>query len=189
MTWSPSTLNSSVLGARTINATVDGISYRLEYYNNPSIQSASCPYRSIGTNQRCANPTPLAPFVTPSLNMNTSPTTPEPIMYCTVPQAAFPCTAALDMPQSALVRTDNTCTDSVTIIDEAGICNTLVTDVTAADCNGLVALYNSTNGASWTTRTRWMFDGDTTWNTVCDRHGVTCAGGRVTQINLPSNNM
>lgn len=76
--------------------------------------------------------------------MNSSPTTIAPISYCTpAQQGTYGCTAAIDMPQSALVKTLNTCSQTITILDEAGICNNLVTDVTAADCNGLLALYNS----------------------------------------------
>src|SRR5512137_996975 len=31
-----------------------------------------------------------------------------------------------------------------------------VTNIPTADCNALVALYNSTNGPGWTYQTRWM---------------------------------
>jgi hypothetical protein len=122
--------------------------------------------------------------------MNNSPTTISPITYCTASETAtYPCTAPIDAPQSSLVKTLNTCTQTINIISEANICGTLVGDMTTADCNGLIALYNSAGGASWTNKTNWLFNGDTTWTTACDWYGVTCAGGRVTQINLPSNAM
>jgi hypothetical protein len=61
--------------------------------------------------------------------------------------------------------------------------------MSAADCNALIALYNNNNGASWTNKTNWLFNGDTSWNTACDWYGVSCAGGRVTRINLSNNNV
>ena len=51
----------------------------------------------------------------------------------------------------------------------------------------LVALYTSTNGASWTTRTNW----NGAAGTECTWYGVTCnvGGTTVTGINLSSNNL
>ena len=122
--------------------------------------------------------------------MNSSPTTISPIAYCDGSQnLSYPCTAPIDAPQSALVQTPNTCSQTIRIRSEAEICNTLVGDMSAADCNGLVALYNSAGGASRTNKTNWMFNGDTTWTTACDWYGVSCAGGRVSAISLSSNNM
>jgi hypothetical protein len=117
---------------------------KLEYYNNPSIQSLTCPYRTVSTNVFCAESAPLAPYKTSSLNMNEAPTTPAPISYCTAGQSSLPCTAAIDRPQSAIVTTPNTCSQTITILDEYGICNNVVTDVPAADCRALVDFYNST---------------------------------------------
>ncbi|MCL4858164.1 MAG: fibronectin type III domain-containing protein [Caldilineaceae bacterium] len=59
-----------------------------------------------------------------------------------------------------------------------------VTDAPAADCNALVALYNATNGPNWTKRTNWLAN-----NLVCSWHGVTCGGGRVTQLRLMANGL
>lgn len=192
ITWNP-TLSTTSQWQKTITANVDGADYKLEYYNNPSILSLSCPYKSNGW-VYCASAAPLSPYLTPSVNMNTSPTTPAPISYCTPSQLWSPSwactnTSNLNTLQSSLVSTPNTCSQTIFIYDETALCNSIVTDMSAADCNGLIALYNSAGWASWSTNTRWLFNGDTTWNTACDWHGVTCAWGRVTQINLPSNNM
>ncbi len=53
-----------------------------------------------------------------------------------------------------------------------------------ADSLALVALYNSTNGGSWTNKTNWLTSASlSTWN------GVTVSGGRVNQLNLITNNL
>jgi hypothetical protein len=106
----------------------------------------------------CAQETALSPFVTPSIDMNNSPTTMSPTVYCGGTHSSWSCVSPINYPQSALVRTDNTCTANVTIYTEADICNNLVTDMSAADCNGLIALYNSAGGASWTNKTNWLFN-------------------------------
>lgn len=49
-------------------------------------------------------------------------------------------------------------------------CN-LVTDVSLAECNALVDIYNTMDGPSWLDNTGWLSDDDTT---VCDWYGVTC---------------
>lgn len=56
--------------------------------------------------------------------------------------------------------------------------------VVLSDSLALVALYNSTNGPGWTTRTNWLVPGRpvSTW------YGITVTGNRVTQINMnPAN--
>lgn len=57
--------------------------------------------------------------------------------------------------------------------------------VTHPDYNALVALYNSTNGDTWTDNTGWLSNDDpcSGWN------GVECEGGRVTVISLQQNNL
>jgi Leucine-rich repeat (LRR) protein len=57
------------------------------------------------------------------------------------------------------------------------------TSVPQAECEALVALYNSTNGDSWTDKTEW-FSVD-----VCTWIGVSCSGGLVTALDLNSNNL
>jgi len=51
------------------------------------------------------------------------------------------------------------------------------------DSLALVAIYNSTNGAGWTKKTNWLTGNLSTW------YGVTVTGGRVTGLNLISNNL
>ncbi len=57
--------------------------------------------------------------------------------------------------------------------------------VTAVERDALVALYNSTDGASWTNNDNWGF-GD-----PCDNswYGVSCTGTLVTWLNLASNQL
>ncbi len=56
--------------------------------------------------------------------------------------------------------------------------------MTKSDCDALVDLYYATNGDNWTNKTNWLTSTDVgTW------YGVTRVGGRVTQINLSSNNL
>ncbi len=54
-----------------------------------------------------------------------------------------------------------------------------VSSITETECDGLVALYNSTGGASWTDNTGWLSDPD-----PCTWFGVTCTGGHVTSQSL-----
>ncbi len=55
----------------------------------------------------------------------------------------------------------------------------------ASDADALMALYNSTGGASWTDGTNW---GSST-EPLDDWYGVTASGGRVTGLDLSSNNL
>lgn len=59
-----------------------------------------------------------------------------------------------------------------------------VTDVQQEECEALVALFTSTNGAGWTNKTNWL---QTT--TVGDWYGVNVEIGHVKFINLNNNNM
>jgi Leucine-rich repeat (LRR) protein len=54
--------------------------------------------------------------------------------------------------------------------------------ILAGDCDALVALYTSTNGASWSNTENWGTT-NTPWA------GVNAADGRVARINLPSNSL
>ena len=55
----------------------------------------------------------------------------------------------------------------------------------ASDRAALVALYNATEGGSWTTRTNWL-----SGRPLDEWHGVTTdGGGRVTELNLSSNSL
>ena len=59
-----------------------------------------------------------------------------------------------------------------------------VTEIPQTECEALVALYESTDGANWTDNTDWLAT-----NTPCSWHGVTCASGDVTQLSLSSNQL
>jgi len=59
-----------------------------------------------------------------------------------------------------------------------------VTDVPQIECEALVALYESTNGAGWYNNDNWLVT-----LTVSDWYGVTVALGYVTTINLNYNNL
>ena len=66
---------------------------------------------------------------------------------------------------------------------------TTASGISQADCAALVALYDYTAGAAWTTATNW-----TTTNTPCATdgtgwYGITCDGPRVTSILLQDNNV
>ncbi len=57
------------------------------------------------------------------------------------------------------------------------------TPINQTDSLALVAFYTATNGASWTNKTNWLIGKVETW------YGVVVSDGRVTEINLPSNNL
>jgi hypothetical protein len=62
-------------------------------------------------------------------------------------------------------------------------CST-VTDIPAIECQALVALYDSTNGAGWTNNAGWLTD-----NTPCVWSGVACDTGHVRSLWLVDNNL
>jgi len=66
-------------------------------------------------------------------------------------------------------------------------CNSLAADVPLAERDALIALYNSTNGANWTSKTNWTVDDPCTniW------FGVSCSGGdtSVSWLDLNGNNL
>jgi hypothetical protein len=59
-----------------------------------------------------------------------------------------------------------------------------VTEIPQAECEALVALYNSTNGAGWTTNTNWLIT-----DTPCTWYRVFCSSGHVTSLNLAPNQL
>lgn len=61
---------------------------------------------------------------------------------------------------------------------------TTVTDVPASECDVLVSLYASTDGANWTNDTNWV-----TSTTVEDWFGVTVSAGHVAQLDLYYNGL
>jgi len=53
-----------------------------------------------------------------------------------------------------------------------------VTEIPVSECQSLLELYNSTDGANWTDKTGWNET-----NTPCSWLGVTCTEGHVTALN------
>gem|GEM_PF-4590632 len=50
-----------------------------------------------------------------------------------------------------------------------------MTEIPTAECNALTALYISTNGTNWITKTNWLET-----NTPCSWYGMTCSAGHGT---------
>jgi len=59
-----------------------------------------------------------------------------------------------------------------------------VTEIPQAECEALVALYESTDGDNWTNNTGWLAT-----NTPCSWYGVTCSPGNVSQLFLSNNQL
>ncbi|GAA5342527.1 MAG: hypothetical protein canaca05_00200 [Anaerolineaceae bacterium] len=59
-----------------------------------------------------------------------------------------------------------------------------VTDVPVIECEALVALYQSTNGAGWTHKDNWLIT-----NAVDNWYGITVSSGHIDGIVLRSNNL
>jgi DNA-binding beta-propeller fold protein YncE len=59
-----------------------------------------------------------------------------------------------------------------------------VTEIPVAECQSLLELYNSTDGANWKNKTGWNQT-----NTPCSWYGVTCTSGRITKIDLTGNGL
>lgn len=59
-----------------------------------------------------------------------------------------------------------------------------VSQIPLAECQALVALYSSTNGAGWRLHENWLAN-----NTPCTWHGVTCAAGHVSALAMYNNDM
>ena len=69
-----------------------------------------------------------------------------------------------------------------------GVCSVTVTiadDDASPDRAALIALYDATDGANWTTKTNWKDESKpiSTW------HGVTVSQNRVTRLSLVANNL
>jgi len=59
-----------------------------------------------------------------------------------------------------------------------------VTEVPHAECDALVALYNSTAGDSWTINTGWLAT-----DLPCSWYGVLCVSGHITRLELADNQL
>ncbi|EDN71345.1 receptor protein kinase [Beggiatoa sp. PS] len=71
----------------------------------------------------------------------------------------------------------------IQVLPTPTVCST-VTEIPTAQCETLVALYDSTNGDNWTNNTDWLQN-----NTPCSWQGITCGNGVVTEIKLLDNNL
>jgi len=74
-------------------------------------------------------------------------------------------------------------TKAAPIASPAAFCDS-VTQIPVAECEALVALFNSTNGPGWTDHTGWL---ETT--TPCSWYGVGCRSGHVDWMEIPFNNL
>jgi len=59
-----------------------------------------------------------------------------------------------------------------------------VTEISTAQCETLVALYDSTNGDNWTNNEGWK-----TTDTPCSWYGIECSDGNVTKMSLEDNQL
>jgi Leucine-rich repeat (LRR) protein len=59
-----------------------------------------------------------------------------------------------------------------------------VSEIPSTECEALIALYNSTNGANWLKNTGWNVT-----KTPCSWYGVECSGGHLTALRLPYNKL
>ena len=71
-----------------------------------------------------------------------------------------------------------TCMPCATSYDCSG-----VTTIPVSECQALVALYDSTDGANWRSSNGWLTGNPCNWS------GVICRGGHVDDLNLSSNNL
>lgn len=110
------------------------------------------------------------------------------------------CGAGADLPPQATptavdtVSPDTTVGDKVTLVPEPSATATpgaaggfdcaSVTQIPAAECAALVALYNSTNGSDWADNSGWL-----TTNTPCSWTGITCTGDHIIDITLSYNQL
>jgi hypothetical protein len=69
----------------------------------------------------------------------------------------------------------------------AGEYDCTTASMNVGDCEALVALYENTDGDNWNDNSNWL--GDSPCNEANGWFGVSCQGGRVTQITLPENNL
>ena len=58
-----------------------------------------------------------------------------------------------------------------------------VSEIPQSHCNALVALYSSTDGSNWLTKTGWLQT-----NTPCSWYGILCREGQL-EINLQNNHL
>lgn len=62
--------------------------------------------------------------------------------------------------------------------------DTTTTGIPQAECEALVALFNSTGGDAWTNKTNWLTD-----SAISSWYGVVVSSGHVTELQLYTNNL
>ena len=72
---------------------------------------------------------------------------------------------------------------AVSIVQAATDCS-VVTEISPAECESLLELYNSTDGANWGNNEGWNVT-----DTPCSWYGVTCLNGGVSKIDLHDNQL
>lgn len=73
---------------------------------------------------------------------------------------------------------------SLFIVAEENVGCAHVTQIAQGECEALVALYSSTDGANWTNNTNWLQT-----NAPCSWYGVNCVGGALTELLLGGNQL
>jgi hypothetical protein len=63
------------------------------------------------------------------------------------------------------------------------ICDS-VTEIPQMECQALLAIYNSSNGANWSNNNGWL-----STNTPCNWYGVYCSRGHIIVLNLSNNQL
>ena len=74
--------------------------------------------------------------------------------------------------------------ESASVSASASLGDFTPSDIPQAEADALIAFYSATGGPSWTNNTGWGLD-----KTVNNWYGVTVAGGHITAIDLPGNNL
>ena len=77
-----------------------------------------------------------------------------------------------------------TATATPTSTPPSGFSCDRVSEIPRGECQALVALYESTNGQSWTNKAGWLEN-----NTPCSWYGVTCDAGHVVELSLWGNQL
>ena len=94
--------------------------------------------------------------------------------------AISPVCASLEFGRPAVIsRNTGNCNDEVTVSQACGLL-----PCTHPDYDALETLYTNTDGDNWTDNTGWLTDCD-----PCQWFGITCVNGRVTELNLPNNQL
>ncbi len=74
--------------------------------------------------------------------------------------------------------------DDIKLLSEMPTGCDAITEIPTAQCEALVALYDSTDGDNWTNNDGWK-----TTNTPCSWYGIECSDGNITKISLYRNKL